>query len=126
MANYFDISDTEWQRGKEEMRGILQAVATRRGMIAYSELSNQMTTMRIEAFGLPMSEMLGEIGTEENAQKRGILTVIVVHKSGDMEPGVGFYELAEQLGRKTSNRIELWIAEMHKVHDYWANNKQIS
>ena len=37
-----------------------------------------------------MSEMLGEIGTEENAAKRGILTVIVVHKSGDMEPGAGF------------------------------------
>lgn len=31
-----------------------------------------------------MSEMLGEIGTQENAAKRGILTVIVVHKSGDM------------------------------------------
>jgi DNA polymerase III alpha subunit len=39
---------------------------------------------------LPMSEMLGEIGNEENAAKRGILTVIVVHKSGDMEPGVAF------------------------------------
>lgn len=58
MANYFDISDSDWQRGKEEMRVILQGVAARRGMIAYSELSNQMTTMRIEAFGLPMSGML--------------------------------------------------------------------
>ena len=119
--NYFNISDVDWQRGKEEMRGILQEVAARRGMIAYSELSNRMTTLRIEPFGSPMSEMLGEISTEEHALKRGILTVIVVHKSGDMEPGDGFYELAAQLGRNTSDRLTLWVAELHKVHDYWAN-----
>ena len=121
MANYFDYSDSEWERGKAEMTGILQRVAAKRGMIAYSELASQMTTIRIEAFGMPMSEMLGEIGTEENAAKRGILTVIVVHKSGDMEPGAGFFELAQSLGRDTSDRMKLWVSELHKVHDHWAN-----
>ena len=119
--NYFNISDADWQQGKEEMRCVLQEVAGRRGMIAYSELSNRMTTLRIEPFGAPMSEMLGEIGTEEDSSKRGILTVIVVHKGGDMEPGVGFYELAAQLGRDTSDRLKLWVEELHKVHDYWAD-----
>src|SRR6059058_4250136 len=117
MANYFDYSEAEWQQGKAEMTGILQREADRRGMIAYSELSNQMTTIRIAPFGLPMSEMLGEIGTEEDAAGRGLLTVLVVHKSGDMEPGVGFYELAESLGRNTSDRLKLWVNELHKVHD---------
>jgi hypothetical protein len=121
MANYFDYSAEEWQQGKAEMTSILQREAARRGMIAYSELSNQMTTIRIAPFGLPMSEMLGEIGTQEDAAGRGLLTVLVVHKSGDMEPGVGFYELAESLGRDTSDRLKLWVNELHKVHDYWAN-----
>lgn len=80
MANYFDSSDSEWERGKAEMTSILQRVAAKRGMIAYSELASQMTTIRIEAFGMPMSEMLGEIETEENVAKRGILTVIVEHR----------------------------------------------
>ncbi len=42
-----------------------------------------MTTLRIEAFGLPMSEMLGEIAKAEDDAGRGLLTVIVVHEAGD-------------------------------------------
>jgi hypothetical protein len=122
MANYFDISDSDWTRGKQEMLGILRRVAAKRGMIAYSELSNEMTAIRIEPFGLQMSEMLGEISEEEDMAGRGLLTVIVVHKTGDMEPGVGFYDLACKRGRDTSDRLKLWVAELHKVHDHWANS----
>lgn len=121
VANYFDIADSDWQRGKDEMRKILCRVAAKRAMIAYSELSSEVRSIRIEPFGLPMSEMLGEISEEEDAAGRGLLTVIVVHKSGDMEPGVGFYDLAAKLGRDTSDRLRLWVSELHKVHDYWAN-----
>ena len=92
-------------------------------MIAYSELSAKLTTVSIAPFGLPMPEMLGEIAEEENAEGRSLLTVVVVHKSGDMEPGIGFYELAERLGRNTTDRVKLWVTELHKVHDYWANAK---
>jgi molybdopterin synthase catalytic subunit len=121
MANYFDISDSDWQRGKEEMRVILQGVAARRGMIAYSELSNQMTTMRIEAFGSPMSEMLGEITEEEDEAGRGLLTVIVVHKTGDQEPGISFFDLAATRGRDVSDRMALWVSEFKRVQDFWTN-----
>ena len=123
MANYFAYSQAEWERGKNEMRAVLKQVAARRGMIAYSELSKKLTTIAIAPFGLPMSEMLGEIAEEEDAAGRGLLTVLVVHKSGDMEPGIGFYELAEKLGRDTSDRMKLWVTELHKVHDYWGNPK---
>jgi hypothetical protein len=121
LTNYFDIADFDWQRGKEEMREVLRRVAAGRAMIAYSELSNEIRSIRIEPFGLPMSEMLGEISEEEDAAGRALLTVIVVHKSGDMEPGTGFYDLAAKLGRDTSDKLRLWVSELHKVHDYWAN-----
>lgn len=121
VANYFQYSDAEWDRGKAKMTAILQAVAARRGMIAYSDLSNLMTTLRIEAFGLPMSEMLGEIAEAVDDAGRGLLTVIVVHKAGDQEPGDGFYEMAEKRGRNVSDRMTLWVTEFKKVHDYWAN-----
>jgi hypothetical protein len=121
MANYFDIADLDWQRGKKEMHDLLTRVAARRGMITYSELSNGIQSLRIEPFGLPMSEMLGEIAEDEDAAGRGLLTVIVVHKFGDMEPGKGFYDLAAKLGRDTSDKVKLFVSELHKVHGYWAN-----
>ena len=35
--------------------------------------------------------MLGEISSAEDAAGRGMLTVVVVHKAGDMQPGPGFF-----------------------------------
>jgi hypothetical protein len=124
MANYFDIRDADWQRGKTEMREILYKVAAKRAMIPYSELAKEIKTIRIEPFGPQMAEMLGEVSEEEDDAGRGLLTVIVVHKSGDMEPGAGFFDLAAKRGRNTSDRMKLWVAELHKVHDFWANQKQ--
>ena len=46
--------------------------------------------------------------------------LIVVHKHGDMEPGNGFYGLAESMGLDTSDRTACWIHELHKVHGYWS------
>ena len=46
---------------------------------------------------------------------------IVVHKSGDMEPGEGFFILAKHLGRDTKDVLRFWVTELNKVHDYWAN-----
>jgi hypothetical protein len=123
MANYFDISDADWQRGKVEMREILCGVASKRAMIPYSELAKQIKTIKIEPFGPQMAEMLGEVSEEEDDAGRGLLTVIVVHKSGDMEPGTGFFDLAAKRGRDTSDKMKLWVAELHKVHGYWANQK---
>jgi hypothetical protein len=126
MANYFGISAADWKRGRDEMRSILQRIAAERRMIAYSELAAEMKTLRIEPFGLQMSEMLGEVSEEEDDAGRGLLTVIVVHKSGDMEPGKGFYDLAAKRGRNVTDKTKLWVAELHKVHEYWANTAQPS
>lgn len=125
MANYFDFSEADWRNAKKELREVLQQVAAKRGMIAYSELASKIKRIRIEPFGLPMSEMLGEISEEEDAAGRGLLTVIVVHKSGDMEPGIGFYDLAAKRGRDISDKTKLWVAELHRVHDYWANSPRL-
>jgi hypothetical protein len=63
--------------------------------------------------------MLGEISEDENAAGCGMLSVIVVHKYGDMQPGPGFFELARKLDRDTSNILECWVAELHRVHAAW-------
>jgi hypothetical protein len=52
-----------------------------------------------------------------------MLSVIVVHKTGDFEPGTGFYECAESVGFDTTNRQAIWISELHRVHHYWETHK---
>jgi len=51
-----------------------------------------------------------------------MLSVIVVHKHGDMEPGAGFYDLANSLGFDVKDKMKFWISELHKVHGHWSND----
>lgn len=115
----FPISD--WNKAKNEMRGILIERAKVRGMIPYSELVGKLKTISLEPESYALAAMLGEISSEEDASGRGMLTVIVVHKQGDMQPGPGFFELAEELGRDTSDILKCWVDELKKVYAYWSN-----
>lgn len=63
--------------------------------------------------------MLGEISEEEDSRGRGMLTVLVVHKNGEMRPGPGFSDLASRLGRDTSDIDACWIAEYERVTTAW-------
>ena len=113
----FGIDD--WNAAKEEMRQALIRRAKVRGMIPYSELVNQATTISLEPNSYALAAMLGEISAEEDSAGRGMLTVIVVHKEGDMQPGPGFFELAQELGRDTSDILRCWVDELHLVHKAW-------
>ena len=70
-----------------------------------------------------MVDMLGEISLAEDKADCGMLSALVVHKTGDMEPGQGFFHYAEALGRDISDKTACWVREIHKVHDYWANKQ---
>jgi hypothetical protein len=50
-----------------------------------------------------------------------MLSAVVVHKHGDMQPGPGFFELAKALGRDVRDPLVCWVAEFNKVHGYWTN-----
>ena len=49
-----------------------------------------------------------------------MITVIVVHKVGEIQPGPGFFDLAKLRGRDTSDILKCWIDELKKVHGAWA------
>ncbi len=89
-------------------------------MIPYSDLVRRVTHIRLQAHDSRLSHFLGEIASEEDEKGRGLLTVVVVHRSGDMQPGPGFFELAQSRGRNTSNIVECWVNELKKVFAYWA------
>lgn len=116
--------DGAWNAAKQEARDIMVARAKIRGMIAYSDLVKQIKSIEIEAHDPRLFHMLGEISSEENAKGRGMLTVVVVHKHGDMQPGPGFFELAQQLGRDTKDILACWVGELHKVHAIWSKSPE--
>ena len=114
------ISQSEWDTAKDEARHLMIGRAKLRGMIPYSDLVTHIHRIRLEAHDARLSHFLGEIASEEDEKGRGLLTVVVVHKSGDMQPGPGFFELAQSRGRNTANIIECWVEELKKVFAYWA------
>lgn len=101
MTTKYGYKAEEWETAKEEMRQILIERASLRGMIPYSDLVSRIETIRMEPDSFALAHMLGEISEAEDAAGRGMLSVIVVHKVGDMQPGPGFFQLAKKLKRDT-------------------------
>jgi hypothetical protein len=114
------FSSAAWDAAKAEAREIMIERARLRGMITYSELVKHVRSITIGAHDPRLDHLLGEISSDEVAAGRGMLTVLVVHKVGDMEPGDGFYRLARSLGRGTSDLQKCWIDELHRVHKDWS------
>lgn len=120
----FGFSDKEWQAAKDEAKEILIERAKVRGKtISYSELVTYINAIQLEAHDIRLNHLVGEISKEEDAAGRGMLSVLVVHRHGDKQPGPGFFELAEELGRDTSDILECWVKELQKVHAYWEGQK---
>jgi len=117
----YGFSNEQWQRAKQEARSIMIERAKLRGMIPYSELAEKIRTIRLEAHDPRLFDLIGQVSKEEDAAGRGMLSVVVVHKVGDMQPGPGFFELAEFLGRNTSDILSCWISELKKVHAVWSD-----
>jgi hypothetical protein len=131
----YGFSEDEWRSLKELLTHILiERLGSDNPMIAYSELTQILvsrlqnpalrakTTDILTPESYALATILGEISTEScNASPdRGMLTVIVVHKHGDLRPGKGFFECAEKLGRLShgssdAEKDELWVRELHLV-----------
>lgn len=120
MDNRYGFSHIDWNSAKQEMREILIERARARGTISYSELVAGVKSITLEPHSHSLDAILGEISSEEDNNGRGMLTVIVVHKSGDMQPGPGFFELAKELGHDTSDITKCWIDEVNRVHAQWS------
>ncbi len=118
MAKY-GFPEAQWEVAKAEVTAVLVERAKLRGMIPYSDLVEQIRSIQVEAHDSRLFHLLGEVSREEDEAGRGMLSVVVVHKHGDMQPGPGFFELAKALGRDTRDILQCWVNELRKVHGYW-------
>ena len=120
-ATNTNASDSEenWGAAKREMRDVLIRVAQRGETIAYSDVVARVQTISFDPREPGFAAMLGEISEEEDRAGRGMLTVVIVHKGGDMRPGPGFFDLAERLGRDVTELDRTWVEEFKKVVSHW-------
>jgi len=86
----YGLYDSAWESAKNEVKKILIERAKLRGMIPYSELVRQIKSIDVEAHDQRLFHLLGEVSTEEHAQGRGVLTVIVVHKHVWLQRGQNY------------------------------------
>ncbi|NQT06919.1 MAG: hypothetical protein HQ575_05195 [Candidatus Omnitrophica bacterium] len=121
-----DIKRKSWECTKEEMRIAIIEQAKRENMITYSELLKKVKSLKLNIEEIDhrsiMAEMLGEISLAEDKAGRGMLSALVVHKTGDREPGQGFFDYAEVLGRDVSDKTKCWVREVSRVYDYWSKH----
>jgi hypothetical protein len=116
----YGIAQSIWDAAKEQARELMISRARVRGMITYSDLAKGIAAVRFAPDDAIFWHMLGEISAEKDAPGRGMLSVIVVHKYGDMQPGSGFFDWAKRLGRDTSDILKCWVEELHRVHAAWS------
>jgi hypothetical protein len=117
---YYGYPMKQWESAKREIRDVLIKRASRGSLISYGELTRLVHSILFDPNDYPLGAILGEVSTEENREKRGMLSVLVVHNDSDGRPGAGFFALAEQFGRDTSDREKCWINELNVVFDYWS------
>lgn len=119
-----DFTPAVWAQVKNEAYQAITARAQMRGMITYGELAQKITVIKFD-FEDPSHRdtigwLLGELSRDEVAQGRGLITALVVHKRDDMEPGRGFFELANELGYDTSDYTVCWANCVKEVHKVWS------
>jgi hypothetical protein len=106
----------KWNAAKRQVRAVLIERAKAHDIIPYVELTRNSSTPQ----SFTLTTMLRELAAEENAAGRGMLTAIVVYRSGDMQPGPGFFALAGRIGKNTNDTLGCWIRELKRVHAYWS------
>ena len=114
------FSDDQWIAAKDEARQAMIAVARSESLIAYSDLVRKIQSCVLEPNGTPLAHMLGEISSDEDEEGGGLLTVVVVHKTGDLRSGPGFFRLARSRGRHVVDEDQFWIEELRNVYDVWS------
>ena len=118
--NVWGFESSAWDAAKAEAKALLSEYARRRQMIPYSSLVTKISEITIEAHDPRLPHFFGQISSEESIAGRGMLTALVVHKVGDMQPGPGFFDLARHLGHQFTDIEKFWIQEVKRVFDVWA------
>jgi hypothetical protein len=83
--------------------------------ITYGELA---TAMLLSPQSAQFTDTLNELSRSENAAGRGLLSVLVIRQR-EGTPGVGFFRLAQELGRQFDDEEQFFREEVERVTAHW-------
>jgi hypothetical protein len=129
MQRTYGFATSEWDTAQAWVRRRLRDVAAKGptlGVITYSDLCNELaqaTGIRLEPHGTPLAGLLGQINIMEREEGYPLISCVVVHKTGDYKPGVGFWNMAKEMnldiGATEDDRTRYWIAELNECYRVW-------
>jgi hypothetical protein len=120
--NRWGFEEAAWEAAKREAKEVLAQRAKRREVITYQEFLSSVQAIRIEKRGLLLRSFLFEISWEESAAGRGMLTALIVTKTGS-GPDAVLAHLAESLGIRIRDIDTFWIQELDRVFEAWSNKE---
>jgi len=104
-----------------ETEKILVRIAQRRTLITYSELCEQIKSVKFTPDDHAFHAVLGEVSVRGNRSGKGLLSVLVVYKDKDRQrPGPGFFNMGRWLGYELPDRDAedvFWGEQAKKVYD---------
>jgi hypothetical protein len=120
--NTFKFPQSDWDAAKREAHDAMVIAIQSGRTITYGELTTKITAIHFEPDAHVFHELLGQIAETENEEGRGMLSVIVVHGTGEKkgQPGDGFFTLARKLGRDVREPIQFWATELQRVQNAWS------
>lgn len=108
-----------------ETEKILVRVAQKRTLITYSDLCEQITSVKFAPEDHAFHAVLGEVSVRGNRNGEGLLSVLVVYKNRDRQrPGPGFFNMGRWLGYELPNQEAedaFWAEQANRV--YAANRR---
>ena len=121
VANHV-FSAAAWELAKAEGKALLVECARNKKMISYADFRYQIRSISfVTPHDSRLPQFLAEISTEEAEAGRGMMTALIVRKTGDQRPGMGFFQLARRLGYEVSDPEKFWLEEVNKVFASWQN-----
>jgi len=129
MATTYGYSTGEWQNAQAWLARHLHDVARRQAKTTYGDICNAMSAaggISLEPNSTALAGLLGQLNILEQEQGRPLISAIVVHKTDDWLPGVGFWNIAREIGidpgRTENQRLEFWVNEFGRCHAYWGSH----
>jgi hypothetical protein len=109
-----------WDSAKTEAQTVLEKIAKEQGVISYSELARKIASINFQPDGHDFHGLLGQLSEESDADSKGMISALVVHKDPPQDPGRGFFNLAKDLGRDISDPVAFWSDELKRVYRSFA------
>ena len=113
-----EVSQQKRRRALQQATKVMVEAARDGRLLTYTELTERITAVEYAPNSTALETLLGQISRKSNAEKKGMLSVVVVNKRTRI-PGARFFVLAEQLGRVVVDREAFFRAELHRVREAW-------